>query len=329
MGVRSHVRVGGRRSFRIVAVAGASLLVCVPGALARNAFDSRRLDRELRTEPGVLAVLVERDDKLLFERYYRGSKPTVQLPTFSITKGVTSTLIGVALAQGKLRSLDQRLAQFFPKEVRAAPDPRVRKITVRQLLTMTAGYTLVPVVLSDHWVETLIRRPLGADPGSAFSYDDGSYHLLSAIVSHVTGLSAERFAQRVLFGPLGVRAGRWDSDHEGYSRGDTGLQLRARGLLRLGELYLHEGRWDRRQVIPVSYVRATTKRHSGLGGGLGYGYGWWILTQHRPAAFAALGYGGQAVAVFPSLRAVVVIQGSGDDHERVLYRLVLPELLIR
>jgi CubicO group peptidase (beta-lactamase class C family) len=318
--------VGRRRSLRIAGLAGASLLVCVAGAQARSSFDARRLDRELRTEPGVLAVLIERNDQLIFERYYRGSNAAVRLPVFSITKSVTSTLIGIALAERRLRSLDQRLAQFFPKDVRAESDRRVRKITVRQLLMMTAGYTFTPAVLTDHWVEALIRRPLATDPGSSFKYDDGSYHLLSAIVTSVTGVSEERLAQRMLFGPLGIHSERWASDHEGYSLGDSGLQLRARGLLRLGELYLRRGRWHGRQVVPAAYVRDATRRHSGLDG-FGYGYGWWILDRHGPAGFAALGYDGQAVAVFPSLHAIVVIQGSGDDREKVLYRFVLPQLL--
>jgi CubicO group peptidase (beta-lactamase class C family) len=237
-------------------------------------------------------------------------------------------VIGIALGERKLRSLDERLGQFFPSAVRATPDRRIRKITVRELLTMTAGYTYTPAVLTDHWVETLIRRPLAWNPGTAFGYDDGTYHLLSAIVTRVTGLSEEQLAQLVLFGPLGIDSEHWNSDHEGYSRGDTGLRLRARGLLRLGELFLHRGLWHGRQVVPAAYVRDATRRHSGVDG-FDYGYGFWILVAHRPTGFAALGSGGQAVAVFPSLRAVVVIQGSGDNREKVLYRLVLPELLMR
>jgi CubicO group peptidase (beta-lactamase class C family) len=318
--------VGRRRSLRVAALVAASLLAGAPGAHARNGFDPQRLDRELRAEPGVLAVLVERDGQLVFEHYYRGSNATARLPVFSITKSVTSTLIGIALGERELRNLDERLSQFFPNDVKAASDRRVRRITVRQLLTMTAGYTLTPAVLSDHWVETLIRRPLATDPGTTFRYDDGSYHLLSAILTKATGVSAERMAQRALFGTLGIHAERWDSDHEGYSRGDTGLQLRARGLLLLGELYLHGGRWRARQLVPAAYVRDATRRHSELGQGFEYGYGWRILADHGPNGFAALGYGGQAVAVFPSRHAVVVIQGSGDDREKVLYQFVLPEL---
>ena len=104
MGVRPDVRVGGRRSLGQV-VAAASLLLAVPAGYAHTAFDPARLDRELRAEPGVLGVLVERNDRLLFERYYHGSAANARLGVFSITKSVTSTLIGIALAEGKLRGL--------------------------------------------------------------------------------------------------------------------------------------------------------------------------------------------------------------------------------
>ncbi len=305
------------------------MLLVVPAANARSGFDSARLDRELRAEPGFLAVLVERDNHLIFERYYRGSAVRARLDVFSMTKSITSTLVGIALGERKLGGLDERLGDFFPKEVRAASDRRVRTITLRQLLTMTAGYAVFPAVRPDHWVRTLIERPLASDPGTSFTYDGGSTHLLSAVLTKATRVSTQRFARRALFGPLGIRAARWDSDGEGYSLGDTGLWLSARDLLRLGELFLHGGRWHGRQVVPAGYVRDATRWHAGLGGGVGYGYGWWILASHRPTAFAALGYGGQAIAVFRSLHAVVVIQGSGDDRNKVLYRLVLPELLIR
>ena len=277
----------------------------------------------------MLGVLVERNDRVLFEHYYNGSSPNARLGVFSITKSVTSTLVGIALAEGKLRGLGERLDHFFPKEVQAASDRRVRKITLQQLLTMTAGYALEPATRSDHWLQTLIQRPLASDPGTRFSYDGGSFHLLSGVLTKATGMSTRRFADRVLFRPLGIRVSHWDADSDGYTLGATGLRLRARDLLRLGELYLHHGRWRGRQLVPAGYIRDATRWHSGLGGGVGYGFGWWILANRRPTAFAALGYGGQAIVVFPSLRAVVVIQGGGDDRDKVLYGLVVPELLHR
>jgi CubicO group peptidase (beta-lactamase class C family) len=127
--------VGGRRALRVAAIA-AGLLIAVPAAQARSHFDAAALDAKLRAEPGVLSVLVERDGRLIFERYYRGAARRGRLDVFSVTKSVTSTLVGIAAHQGVLR-IDQRLRALFPKDVQHARDKRVRKITLRHLLTMT------------------------------------------------------------------------------------------------------------------------------------------------------------------------------------------------
>jgi len=321
--------VGGRRSLRVVAtVAVGVTLLLVPAARADTRFDTAALDAKLRAEPGVLSVLVQRNGRLVFERYYRGSARAARLDVFSVTKSVVSTLIGIALAEHKLRSLDQRLGEFFPRDVQHARDKRVRNITLRQLLEMRSGYRDVAVAQSDDWVHTQVDRPLAEDPGSGWAYDNGSYHLLSAVLTKATGLTANAWAQRVLLGPLGISPPVWATDGQGHSLGNTGLRLSSRDLVRLGDLYLHGGRWNGRQLVPSAYVRAATHRYTNLGGGSGYGYGWWVLGG-RPAGFAALGYGGQAIAVYPRRQVVVVVTGSGDRLQRVLDRLVLPALGIR
>jgi CubicO group peptidase (beta-lactamase class C family) len=300
----------------------------VPAAQAGTSFDARALDAKLRAEPGVLSVLIERDGRLIFERYYRGANRSGRLDVFSVTKSVTSTLVGIALHDDLLRSLDQRLGEFFPKDVHHARDKRVRKITLRHLLTMTSGYRDVAAIRSDDWIHTQIDRQLAAEPGRSWGYDNGSYHLLSAVVSRVTGAPANVFAQRVLFGPLGIARTQWASDGQGHSLGNTGLRLSSRDLVRVGQLYLHGGRWNGRQLVPQEYVRIATRRVTAFPRGLGYGYGWWTLGGTHPG-FAALGYGGQAIAVYPRQQLVVVVTGSGDRIPRVLDRLVLPALGIR
>ena len=302
-------------------------MLVVPAAQAGTRFDAGALDHALHAEPGVLSVLVERDGRLIFERYFRGAARRGRLDVFSITKSVTSTLIGIALHDGSLRSLDQRLGEFFPKEVQHARDKRVRKITLRQLLTMTSGYRDVLAARSDDWIHTQIDRPLANDPGHGWAYDNGSYHLLSAVLTKATGTLANAYAQRVLFGPLGIAPTHWTTDGQGHNLGNTGLRLASRDLARLGELYLHDGQWEGRQLVPASYVEDATRRHIILGG-VGYGYGWWVLGG-RPPGFAALGYGGQAIAVFPRQQLVVVVTGSGDRIAKVLYGIVLPALGLR
>jgi len=319
--------VGGRALQRVAIATAIAFIVVVPTASARTQFDGPALDRKLRAEPGLLSVLVERDGRVIFERYYHGSSRRARLDVFSVTKSVVSALVGIALHEHRIRSLDQRLGDYFPGYVSHAHDTRIRKITLRELLTMTSGYRDVAAVSSDDWLRTQIDRPLAADPGRSWGYDNGSFHLLSAVLTKATGVTASAYAQRVLFGPLGVAQPAWPTDGQGHSLGNTGLRLSTRDLLRIGELYLHGGRLRGGAIVPAAWVRQSTRPVIALGHGYGYGYGWWSLS--RPAGFAALGYGGQQVAVFPVQHVVVVLTGADSRRQHVIDDLVLPALGLR
>ena len=243
---------------------------------------------------GITSVLVARHGKLLEERYYGGTHASDRLPVFSITKSVTSALIGIAVTDGKLK-LDERL-------------PWRRQVTLRQLLSMTAGYA--PAFEFQHIdAQTLAARARVNKPGT-FSYDSGSYDLLADMLQRATGVPIAAYAQRRLFGPLGVRGVRWPG-----GRGASGLLLRPRDLLAFGELYLHRGQG----IVPASWVRTSTRSQTPIGRGLGYGYGWWI----RPHSYAGYGYLNQILAVYPRRDEVVVVTASREDaRARALVRRI-------
>jgi CubicO group peptidase (beta-lactamase class C family) len=268
-----------------------------------------------------------RHGHLVFEHYYRGSNGTEEWNVASITKSVVSALVGIALRDGKILSLDQKLVDFFPRELESDADARVQAITLRDLLTMTAGYRPDYPAATDDWVRTLVNRSLASEPGQAFAYDDGSAHLVSAILTKVTGEPTEEFAQRELFGPLGISVSRWSSDGQGHSLGSTGLFLRPRELLMLGQLYLQMGRWRGRQVVPATWIRESTTTQVSIPGGYAYGYLWWVNTGPH-GGFAAQGYAGQMLAVYPRLGLVVAMTGAGDfdriDALRQVLRAVVP-----
>jgi CubicO group peptidase (beta-lactamase class C family) len=230
---------------------------------------------------GITSVLVARHGKVVEERYYGGTHATDRLPVFSITKSVTSALVGIAIADGKLK-LDEAL-------------PWRTQVSLRQLLSMTAGYvSAIDFQRAD--AQTLAARALVNDPGT-FSYDSGSYDLLADMLERATGMPVADFARRHLFGPMGIHDIRWPG-----GRGASGLLLRPRELLAFGELYLHRGKG----IVPASWVRLSTRRHSRL-----YGYGWWI----RPHSYAAYGYLGQVLAVYPRRDEVVLVTSSREDAD--------------
>ena len=266
-----------------------------------------------------------RDGRPLLERYYSPATAAQPFPTFSITKSVVSALVGVAIADGKIESVQQPLGELL--DVPAGVDPRVRRITLEQLLTMTAGWDDQPVGGPDV-VGNLLRRPLAREPGASWVYDNGSAHLVSAVLTRATGSSAADFAAQRLFGPLNIQPHEWPADPQGNSSGSAGLVLRARELALVGELYRRGGSWGGRQLVPASWVRRSTAPHVDTDQPqIRYGYYWWIGDSTN--TYAAFGYGGQVIAVAPRERAVVVWTSdpsSPPDTGSLLGDLLLPAL---
>jgi CubicO group peptidase (beta-lactamase class C family) len=284
----------------------------------------------------VRAIVVATDDRIVFEQYY-GTDQNAYWGVFSVTKSVVSTLVGIALEEGLIDSIDDTLAQLLPRYADVM-SPAVAGTTLRQLLTMTAGFPsgddapAPAFTRSEDWVREILTSP-ESPPGEAFLYSNGTSHLLAALLEEATGTSALEFARSRLFGPLGIdtrptfrpthlqepRAKEiaafenadfaWPVDPQGISTGWWGIKLRPRDMVKLGQLFLGDGRWGDRQVVPAEWAdQATTQQVAvdGLGEGNGYGYQWWTGTVDGDEAFQAMGYGGQLIEVIPGRDLVVV-----------------------
>ena len=275
--------------------------------------------------PGVYGFIVMQDGRPLLERYYHGATAAQPFQTHSVTKSVVSLLVGIAIAEGKLPGLDAKLTELLA--VPANADPRVRGITLRQLLTMTAGWP-DGQVRGRNVVRALLTRPLARAPGTQWEYDSGSSHIVSAILGRATRSSTARYAQKKLFVPLGIQALQWPADPQGVTSGGAGLVVRARELALIGELVRRRGNWGGKQVVPQKWIDESTRSHVATDDpAFGYGYYWWIGA--KTGAAWARGYGGQVIAVSPRERAVVVVgsdPAERPDTVRLVNELVLPEL---
>jgi CubicO group peptidase (beta-lactamase class C family) len=300
------------------------------------------------TYPTLRSVLVVRHGRLVVERYYHGATPASYFNVFSVTKSVTSALVGIALGDRELAGLDQPAGRLLARHLPPRPDPRIRAITLEHLLTMTAGLppdtapeTPPGWVRAGDWVGYLLRQRPATRPGTRFAYSSASSHLLSAIVADATGQTTLRYARDRLFAPLGIasdpafepefaprnaaayeRAGfAWPTDPKGYHLGYGFLKLTARDMAKLGYLYLKGGAWEGGQVVPADYVRASTRRQVPTGRaadpGEGYGYQWWTMTERGHPAFAAIGLGGQLIEVVPDLDLVVVMTSAAGTVEDI------------
>jgi CubicO group peptidase (beta-lactamase class C family) len=294
--------------------------------------------------PQVRSLLIVRHGYLVYERYWHGLDASDGHDSFSVTKSITSALVGIALKDRHLRGLDQTVGELLADHLPANADPRLRRVTVRQLLTMTAGLAgddpsgaWIGMLRSRNWLRHILSQRLVSKPGTEFAYSSASSHLLSAIVTETTGQSTLAYARSKLFGPLGIRADSalvqpirtwppspaqleayeqapvaWDTDPQGYQIGFSWLKLPARDLAKFGYLYLNGGRWDGTQVVPADYVRASTQSQSKPPPSVpadGYGYQWWTTTVASHHSFFAAGFAGQLIQVIPDLDLVVVLTG--------------------
>jgi CubicO group peptidase (beta-lactamase class C family) len=280
------------------------------------------------------AVLISVCGRPVVTQYLGGAKPEDYHTIASVTKSITSTLVGIALSEGALKSLDQTLGELLPGR---HPDmaPAVAALSLRQLLTMSSGLdadgangAVSDWSTSTDFVGGILRLGITGHVGQ-FAYSTATSHVLAAVLRQATGRPLLEYAREKLFDPLDIptqpaeqpllaessMAGydgsgfSWPVDHQGVNFGGGWLRLRPADLLKLGQLYLDGGRYHGRQVVPAQWVRDATARQVDTNGGFGgpaYGYQWWVTTAGKEAepAYAAIGYGGQIIEVVPSRRLV-------------------------
>lgn len=252
----------------------------------------------------------------------------------SVTKSVTSTLVGMAIDHGYIKGVDQPVLEVFGDGEVANVDANKEAMTIADLLTMSSGLDCSPVpdgittrqmMASSDWVQFALDLPMADPPGTQWIYCNAVSHLLSAIVAEATGMSTEAFAREHLFEPLGITEVIWPTDPQGCSLGYVHLTMRPHDLAKLGYLYLHDGEWGGQQVLSRDWVAASTTP----GVASHYGYQWWL----GPSWFYASGYWGQRLYVFPDQDLIVVttagMGGLNPDGvvNALLTRYVLPSIV--
>jgi CubicO group peptidase (beta-lactamase class C family) len=253
------------------------------------------------------SFLIAQNDKIVFEKYYNGSDPTQSTNIQSVTKSLISALTGIALRDGYIKGVDQKLSDFFPSYFPREDDPLKNDLTLLHLLTMSAGFQWgsdEPMYRTDP-IEAILSQPLETEPGESFHYNSGLPHLLSIIITQESEMSTREFAERYLFEPLEISATQWNYVN-GYQNGCCELWLTARDLVKIGILYLNQGKWEKEQLIPSNWVQESIKFHIETDDGKGYGYYWWLTTLKDYDVISALGWGGQFIHIIPDLDLVIV-----------------------
>jgi CubicO group peptidase (beta-lactamase class C family) len=336
--------------------------------------------------PNIHAVLIARDDRLVYEQYLSGTdrrwrgeeRETVSI-TFgrdtlhdarSAAKSITSAVVGIAIGSGAIPSLDAALVEYFPEHA-ALMTPEKRRITLRHALMMSAGLDWneldVPYTDSANHEEQMsssddptgfvLGRAVVEPPGSMWYYNSGLPMLLGMVVSRATGRPFGAYVREKLLEPLGISEFEFGGPHEFESISEFrcesaepwarvaypggAMWVRPRDLAKFGSLYLNEGRWNGRQVIPAVWVEESTRWRIPVRdaetelGTHGYGYLWWHdrfdTSRGELEVHTAVGNGGQRLFVIPSLNMLVVILAGNyndpDAHsmpEHLLVKHIIP-----
>ena len=312
-----------------------------PPARMAQRLDTTRLARAFDrgdSMPRLRSLIVQWKGAVVREAYYNGARPDRRTNIKSASKSVVSALVGIAIARGHIRGMDQTIGELLPEETRGL-DPEKRAITVGDLVSMRGGLESTSFdrygawVGSRNWVRYVLQQPMVAEPGGPMIYSTGSSHLLSAILTRATGMTTHRFAERHLAGPLGITLRPWLADPQGIYFGGNDMYLTPRDMLRIGTLYLNRGLVGQREVVPASWVDSSfVPRTSSPWNGNRYGYGWWTRSAWGHDIRYAWGYGGQFIFVVPTLELVVVVTSDAEsrregDHNRAVHRLLEQEII--
>ena len=282
---------------------------------------------ELETLYGLLVI---KDGHLIAEGYFNEGAVVRKNQLQSVTKSYASALVGIALDQGCLANVNQKMMDFFPEFAGQISDPRKQQITIRDMLQMRSGYAweetdpaLWEALLSGDYLPQIVHFPLVSDPGTDFNYSGITSHLLGVIVARACDTDLKSYAQEHLFSPIDSELGDdWIQDRDGYYIGLAGMHVTARDMAKFGLLYLNRGEYEGKQVLSTDWVRDSLQRYTeglnisgwfpgitsrfGYFRDLGYGYQWWSARAGDRQFNYASGHGGQHIILLDELDMIIV-----------------------
>ncbi|MFH1313928.1 MAG: serine hydrolase [Candidatus Eisenbacteria bacterium] len=274
-------------------------------------------------DAGVIhSLLLVAGGDLVVEEYFHGYERDDLHRLASVTKSVSSLLVGVAIDQGKISGVDASVLSFFPA-LEQPVDNRWRVQTLHHLLSMSMGLDWGSGGDSHgtgpEFFQQVLEREVAHEPGTHWAYQSANVNLLAGVIKEATGQHADVFAEQHLFRPLGITEYDWSYlAKDGYRLMDGSLHLRPRDMAKLGMLLRDEGRWQGQEVVSADWIRQSTTPHIATDGPEKYGYLWWLgefpgRDSTQPVVFAS-GHGSQFIAWFPEKDLILVVTGGNEDN---------------
>jgi len=280
--------------------------------LLNEAFD------EAANMDDLYSLLIGKGENLIIENYYNNFAADSLHDVRSVTKSITSILVGIAIDKGYITDTNQKMYTFFGSILDSIARDKLQ-IEIEHLLSMSGGFEWVPFgdwSEYSNWrnandqINYILNKPIITTPGQVFNYNDAASHLLSVVVGEATNMDVIDFAQQYLFDPLNINSHSWIRDNRGYPLGCVALALTPTDMYKIGLMYLQNGVYDGKRVVSENWVSTSTQAHIFTGNvipyGQNYGYLWWIDEKDDNTYFMAMGYGGQFIVVVPEKNLVVV-----------------------
>ncbi len=286
------------------------------------------IDKILTREiPNIHSLLILKDDQLVLEEYFYGYSPDRLHRIHSVTKSITSALVGIAIDKGFIPGENEPVWKYFRERDSSRWVKEKYDIGIQHLLSMSAGLDWkglqpgesnddIDMYKTNDYFGFLLKKDLKYAPGTHFCYNNGLTLMLGHIIEQSSGWPVEAFTNEYLFKPLGIRNYAWDVDENGVTRTDGGLKLRPRDMLKLGQLYLSNGKWKDDQIISGNWIHRSTEQKIGSNNE-GYAFHWWTrnynINNRVIRTIYAIGHGEQAIILVP-------------EHSEILTDYILPAI---
>ncbi|MDQ1090345.1 serine hydrolase [Siphonobacter sp. SORGH_AS_1065] len=273
------------------------------------------------------SLMILRKGKVIAEGWWKPYQADLKHTLYSLSKSFTSTAIGFAVSEKRLR-VEDKILSFFPDKAPTSVSANLAAMRVKDLLTMSTGHdkdTTGPISQTDDWVKAFFEQPVQHQPGTFYFYNSGATYMLSALIEKLTGEKLLDYLTPRLFKPLDITGADWEIDPRGINTGGWGLRLRTEDIAKFGQLYLQEGKWQGKQLIPADWIKEATQAQVESKGGnqpkesndwlQGYGYQFWRC---RHNAYRGDGAFGQFCIVIPEKEMVVVTTSESGNMQGIL-----------
>ncbi len=300
----------------------------------------------------IQSVIVARNNKLIFEKYFHGYSRETLHRVYSVTKSFSSAMIGIAIQQGIISGINEKLLNYFKNYSIKDLDTLKLSITLRDVLTMSAGFQWNELSIpysdpnndfnrlfsSTDAVKFVLDKTIQDYPGTKFRYSTGLPLLFSYIIQKETGESAETYAIENIFNKIGIKNYTWNDAPGGITNTGSGLSLRPIDMALFGQLYLNHGYWNNQQIISADWINLSTAAAISINSNLEYGFYWWRYSDSNPVVntlpsndiYFALGYSDQIIWIIPQYKMVVVVTANNAENyfqtDNILKDYILPSI---